>query len=384
MTDSMSLGESLPQGVHTRVLDNGNGLSMHVLEAGASDPQRPLILLLHGFPELAFSWRRVLPALAEAGYWAVAPDQRGYGWTTGWDDRYEGDPKSFWMPNLVADVVGLTRALGARSVAMIVGHDFGAPVAAWCALLRPELFQSVVLMSAPFGGPPRPLANNQASPMQAMQHQLAQLSPPRKHYHGYYSTSRAAADFQQAPQGVHELLRAYYHVKSADWAGNRPHPLTAWSAQELAKLPTYYVMNLHEDMAETVAPHAPDRAQVEACSWLPDRQLRIYSDAFARTGFQGGLLWYRAANELACISQLAHYAGHRIRVPACFIAGKSDWGTYQAPGAFESMASTGCTDLRGIHLIEGAGHWVQQEQSASVNVVLLRFIEDVLSANKRA
>jgi pimeloyl-ACP methyl ester carboxylesterase len=87
--ESSDLRASLPDGVRSRVVDNGNGLSMHLLEAGVPGMQRPLVILLHGFPELAFSWRRVLPALAEAGFWAVAPDQRGYGETTGWDARYE-------------------------------------------------------------------------------------------------------------------------------------------------------------------------------------------------------------------------------------------------------------------------------------------------------
>jgi pimeloyl-ACP methyl ester carboxylesterase len=366
---------SLPRGVRSRMLDNGNGLSMYLLEAGAEGTPRPLVILLHGFPELAFSWRRVLPALAAAGFWVVAPDQRGYGRTTGWDPRFDGDPQSYWMLNLVEDIVGLTHSLGAKSVATIVGHDFGAPVAAWCALLRPEIFRSVVLMSAPFAGPPRPLTDRTVSPMLSMQRELARLSPPRKHYHWYYSTPDAGAEMCRAPQGLHAFLRAYYHVKSADWSANRPHPLAAWSAQELAKLPTYYVMNLHEGMAETVAPHAPSPSQVELCRWLPEEELRIYSDAFKRTGFQGGLLWYRAANEPECISSLAQYTGQRIKVPACFMAGSSDWGTYQVPGALESMVSTSCAQFQGVELIDGAGHWVQQEQSQRVNALLFRFIE---------
>jgi pimeloyl-ACP methyl ester carboxylesterase len=379
ITESGIPSGSLPPGVRSRVLDNGNGLSIHLLEAGADAVRRPLVILLHGFPELGFSWRHVLPALAEAGFWVVAPDQRGYGWTTGWDPRFDGDPKSFWMLNLVEDVVGLTRALGVKSVATIVGHDFGAPVAAWCALTRPEMFRSVALMSAPFAGPPRPLTDLDGSPMQSMQRDLARLSPPRKHYHLYYSTPRAEADLRQASQGVHGFLRAYYHVKSADWQGNRPYPLAGWNAKELAKLPTYYVMNIHEGMAETVAPHAPDQSQVESCRWLPDQELRIYSDAFARTGFQGGLLWYRGANEPECIARLAQYAGQRISVPACFIAGSSDWGTYQVPGALESMTSTSCARFQGAHLVDGAGHWVQQEQSERVNALLLRFMANYAS-----
>ena len=112
------------------------------------------MLLLHGFPELAFSWRKVMPVLAEAGYHVIAPDQRGYGRTTGWDPDYDGDLASFRLPNLVRDALGLVSAFGYRSVDAVIGHDFGSSVAAWCALIRPDVFRSVVMMSAPFGGPP--------------------------------------------------------------------------------------------------------------------------------------------------------------------------------------------------------------------------------------
>lgn len=120
--------------VRSRLLENGNGLNMHVLEAGFEAENRPCVLLLHGFPELAYSWRKVLPALAAAGFHAVAPDQRGYGRTTGWDDRYDGDLASFHLLNLVKDTLGLVRALRLGSVASVIGHDFGSPVAAWCTV----------------------------------------------------------------------------------------------------------------------------------------------------------------------------------------------------------------------------------------------------------
>ena len=139
--------------VRSRLIANGNGLNMHVVEAGFETANRPCVLLLHGFPELAFSWRKVLPALAAAGFYAVAPDQRGYGRTTGWDGRYDGDVGSFHLLNLVKDMVGLVSALQLQNVASVIGHDFGAPVAAWCALLHPEIFRSAILLSAPFGGP---------------------------------------------------------------------------------------------------------------------------------------------------------------------------------------------------------------------------------------
>ena len=125
----------LPAGVRSRIVAGVNGLDMHVLEAGFEEPERPCLLLLHGFPELAFSWRKVMVPLAAAGYHVVAPDQRGYGRTRGWDGDYDGDLASFRVLNLVRDALALVSGLGLRRVAAVIGHDFGSPVAAHCALV---------------------------------------------------------------------------------------------------------------------------------------------------------------------------------------------------------------------------------------------------------
>src|SRR3954463_12158024 len=234
----------LPPGIRSRFVENINGLRMHVLEAGFETRGRPCVLLLHGFPELAYSWRKLMPVLAEAGYHVIAPDQRGYGRTTGGDASYDGDLNSFRLLNLVRDALGLVAAFGYRSIDAVVGHDFGSSVAAWCALVRPDVFRSVVLMSAPFAGPPALPFNTADAPAPKVEdpvhRDLAALPRPRKHYQWYYSMREANADMQFAPQGLHAFLRAYYHHKSADWPGNVPAPLRGWSAGELAKLPTYY------------------------------------------------------------------------------------------------------------------------------------------------
>jgi pimeloyl-ACP methyl ester carboxylesterase len=351
-----------------------------VLEAGYETRGRACVLLLHGFPELAYSWRKVMPALAAAGYHVIAPDQRGYGRTTGWDANYDGDLNSFRLLNLVRDALGLVSAFGYRSVVSVVGHDFGSFVAAWCALVRPDVFRSVALMSAPFAGAP-PLPFNTSDAPQApklddpVHRELAALPRPRKHYQWYYSTRQANADMHRAPQGVHDFLRAYYHHKSADWKGNTPYPLKSWSASELAKLPTYYVMDLAKNMAETVAAEMPDTAAIAANKWLPDSELSFYSAEYARTGFQGGLQWYRCGTSGAFTAELETFSGRTIDVPSCFISGKHDWGTYQRPGIFEAMQSTACTHMIGCHLVDGAGHWVQQEQAEQVSHVLLQFLK---------
>src|ERR1700736_2074926 len=210
----------LPAGIRSRVVENINGLSMHVLEAGYETKGRPCLLLLHGFPELAYSWRKVMPQLAEAGYHVIAPDQRGYGRTSGWDANYDGDLASFRLLNLVRDALGLVSAFGYHHVDAVVGHNFGSGVAAWCALVRPDVFRSVVLMSAPFAGAPRLAFDTADAPPQPtredpVHRELAALPRPRKHYQWYYSRREANADMWRAPQGVHDFLRAYYHHKSA-------------------------------------------------------------------------------------------------------------------------------------------------------------------------
>jgi pimeloyl-ACP methyl ester carboxylesterase len=232
--------------IRSRMLENGNGLNMHVLEAGFESAQRPCVMLLHGFPELAYSWRKVLPALAAAGFHAIAPDQRGYGRTSGWDSRYDGDLGSFHLLNLVKDRRALVTALGVGSVAAVIGHDFGSPSA----------------------------------------------------------------------------------------------------------------------------------ADVAACTWLPDDELHVYSSEFSRTSFQGGLQWYRNMTEADGVAQLQRFFGRRIEVPCCFIAGKSDWGPYQSPGALQAMESSACGRYRGSHFIAGAGHWVQQEQPAAVSELLIQFLAE--------
>ena len=343
----------------SRFVDSVNGLRMHMLEAGA--PGQPCVLLLHGFPELSYSWRKVMPALAAAGFHVLAPDQRGYGRTTGWDGRYDGDLRSFRILNVVEDAVSLLSALQIGQ-AHVVGHDFGSPVAAYAALIRPDVFRSVVLMSAPFGGPPSVL------PSAEIHRELASLG--RKHYQWYYSTREADADMRDCPRASRPPARLL-SLQERGLGGNRPHPLKSWNAPELAKLPTYYVMALDTNMAETVAPEMPKHA----AAWLTDEELAVYAETFRKTGFQGGLQWYRCGTAPDFIAELIGLSGRSIDVPSLFIAGAADWGIYQVPGALERMQRQACTQMRGCHLLPGAGHWVQQEQPEAVARLLLDFLK---------
>ena len=204
---------TIPTGIRSRQIANVNGMTVHILEAGYETPGRPAILLLHGFPELAYSWRKVMPSLAAAGYHVIAPDQRGYGRTIGWDDSYDADPDPFRMLNMTRDAIGLVYALGHRSVAMIVGHDAGAPVASWSALIRPDIFRSITIMSSPFEGAPSlpfDTANGAPPPPPAitddqLDAELAKLNPPRKYYQNYLRTHGANDDMLHATQGLHAL-----------------------------------------------------------------------------------------------------------------------------------------------------------------------------------
>ena len=247
--------DRLPSGIRSVFCDGVNGLRMHYLGAGWENGTAPVLLLLHGFPEVAYSWRKVMPALAEAGYRVIAPDQRGYGRTTGWDPHYDCDLSKYNMPNLVQDLCDLLGKLEIQSVGAVVGHDFGSSVAAFCALSRPDIFKSVALMSAPFSGVPKDVGTAQHADIDLS---LAELPTPRKHYQRYYSTAQANHDMMGAAQGLKQFLRDYFFSKSADWIGNKPYPLSSWSADELAKMPTYYIMHQNHDIAETAAEYQVD------------------------------------------------------------------------------------------------------------------------------
>jgi pimeloyl-ACP methyl ester carboxylesterase len=385
---------TIPPGIRSRALANVNGLTVHVLEAGFDrSGSRPAVLLLHGFPELAFSWRKVMLPLAAAGYHVIAPDQRGYGRTTGWDDSYDADPDPFRMLNMVRDAMALVYALGHRTVAMIVGHDAGAPVAAWAALVRPDVFRTVTLMSSPFEGPPSipfDTSNGAATPRPAptddeLDAELAKLNPPRKYYQNYQRTPVANDNMRHARQGLHAFFRAYYHYKSADWKGNNPHPLKARIAEEMAQLPTYYVMDKDKGMAETVEPFMPSPEDIATCKWLTEAEVDVYATEYGRTGFNGALQGYRVrrGSDPKSVAEMRTFAGRSIDVPAMYIAGKSDWGVYQTPGAVDRMQKSACSRMVGFHLIDGAGHWVQQEQPEQVHARLLAFLREHAPADSK-
>lgn len=387
----------LPAGVSSRFVKT-DVLNFHILESvpelpsGAARP--PLVLCVHGFPELAYSWRYVLPQLAAAGYYAVAFDQRGYGRTHS-PDRKSIPGHTFRPLSLIKDAITLVYALGYTQIHTLVGHDFGAVTATFLTLARgstvpPDLVKSLVLMSHPYKGVPHIPFNSAPnsslpspskaitptpSPYQKLHDtdihtHLAELAKPRKHYKWYYCT-RPSADEMTHPVGqpMHDFMRGYFHLKSADWNKNVPHPLSSWTADQLEKMPHYYIMPLHKNMREAVEQDMHDQPRSSyGQRWLSDADLDIYCAEYARNGFGPAMNWYRVQTNPEAASDVHVFAGRKLSVPMKFIAGAADWGTYQEPGAVEAMETTepwgsvekGC--YLGTVLVESAGHWVNQEQ----------------------
>lgn len=243
-------------------------------------------------------------------------------------------------------------------------------------------------MSHPFKGTPKlpfntinepPSTTPKPNPLLAVLTDLAKLPEPRKHYSVYYSSAAANEEMTNPTEDLHSFLRGYFYLKSADWEGNNPHPLTSFSASELAKLPYYYVMPLASTMRTAVTTAISNEPATTITSkssrWLPDSELAVYAAEWTRNGFQGGLNWYRISTTGLAARELELWAGKKIEVPSLFVSGKSDWGMWQEPGAVEAMeAGVSCADYRGTVVVEGAGHWVQQEQPEVLVQEVLKFL----------
>jgi pimeloyl-ACP methyl ester carboxylesterase len=304
-----------------------NGIEMHVAECGKG----PLVLMCHGWPELWYSWRHQLVALAEAGFHAAAPDMRGYGGTSAPDD-----PAQYTILHTAGDIVALAAALG-HSRALIVGHDWGAPVAWHCALMRPDLFPAVVGMSVPHRrrGPRPPL-------------ETLRRGGRGDYYYFYFQEKAADEEFSRDPRFT--IARILYIG-----AGETPREEK---------------LSLYVDRTQGFLGSA--RAPVPPLAWLSDADLDVFADAYRKSGFRGGLDWYHNIDRNWELT--APFDGATIAQPALFIAGANDAIITGSLGryALEELPNV-APRLEGKILIEGAGHWVQQERPADVNAALIDF-----------
>jgi pimeloyl-ACP methyl ester carboxylesterase len=384
---------TLPSGVRAHLVPNVNGLTVNFLEAGFETPGRPLVLMLHGFPNLAYSWRKVMPALAAAGYYVVAPDCRGFGRTAGWDDSWDADPSPFLALNLVRDQIALVSALGYHSTAMMVGHDQGSLIAALGALIRPDMFPRLTLIGGGFNGPPSfPFNSANGAPVPhadftnaELDAEYAKLDPPRKGYREYWASPEADRDMKRVPQGMTNFFRAFYYMKSADFPGNQNlRPLHAVhtakeAALQNAQMPEYYVMRRDRGMPETVVVAMPDAAYIKACKWLTEPECEVYGLEYARSGWTGALHEYRHRRNDSYPPTLAEqltFSGRTIDVPTQVIAGKEDWGANRTVGGPMNIGKTGYTQFKGVHMVAGAGHWAHEEQPEQVSQLLTGFLRE--------
>jgi pimeloyl-ACP methyl ester carboxylesterase len=297
-----------------RTIDT-NGIKMHIAEAG----QGSLVLLLHGFPELWYSWRHQLPALAAAGYHAVAPDIRGYGGTDA-----PAEVESYTMRNHTADAVGILDALGEKT-AVVIGHDWGAPMAWHCALLHPERFTAVVALSVPH------MPRGPAAPIQLMKQVFA-----NNFFYILYFQEPGLAE-AELEADVRRSMRLLLYSASGD------------------------------------APQGAARSQKpKEAPWLTEADLDYFTSEFKRTGFRGGLNRYRNMDrDWYDLPQLA-YA--KVQQPALFITGDRD--LVLAFSSIDAMKAS-VPNLRRMVTLAGCGHWTQQERPAEVNAALIEFLEEV-------
>jgi pimeloyl-ACP methyl ester carboxylesterase len=313
---------------HHRI-EQVNGVRIHTVEAG----EGPLVLLVHGFPESWYSYRHQLPVLAEAGYRAVAIDVRGYG-------RSSAPPaiEAYRMLALVGDNVGLVAALGATE-AVVVGHDWGAPIAWNSALLRPDVFRAVAGLSVPFSpaGDTRPSDAFRA------------MGGGEEFYIEYFQQpGRAEAELDA---DVRQWLLGFYFSASGD-ARARPDGT-------IATIPHGALMGDRFSYPDGMP------------AWLSDADLDVYAGEFERTGFTGGLNKYRNVDR--DWEDLLVFRGRSIDVPALFIGGERDGPTIWGQRAIDRFPKT-LPKLRDSLILPGCGHWTQQERADDVNAALLGFL----------
>jgi pimeloyl-ACP methyl ester carboxylesterase len=328
----------------TEQLEHGqvevNGISVHTVSVG----QGPLVIFCHGFPESWYSWRHQLPVVAEAGFRAMALDMRGYGGTSA-----PAAVEAYSMSHIVGDVVGAVAAAGEKQ-AVVVGHDWGAMVAWYSALMRPDVFRAVAALSVPYVAPipalPEGLTMNDV---------MRQVAGDREYYRLFFlEPGVAEADLEA---DVDRSLLSFLYTISGDIVTDGVHT-SGWEG--------YF------PKAPSIVEHLvrPDKLP----PWLTEEDLAFYASEFSRTGFRGGLNWYRNIKELPTI--LAPFVGAAIKQPALYLAGEYDLIAGNTEEALANLPAQ-VPGLRNMKVFSGAGHWLQQERAAEVNEELVAFLKSL-------
>jgi pimeloyl-ACP methyl ester carboxylesterase len=306
-----------------------NGVELNVVEAGTG----PAVVLCHGFPELSYSWRHQIPTLAEAGYRVIAPDQRGYGKSSQPEAISDYD-----ITHLTGDLIGLLDALG-EDKAVFVGHDWGSMVVWQMALLHPERMNAVVGMSVPY------LHRGPMPPIQMMRNVFGD-----NFFYILY--------FQEPGVAEAELGRD---------AATTMRKLLAGAIVREGELPD--PSNFAND-GRGFAERMPEPEKLP--DWLSQEELDHYAAEFTRTGFRGGVNWYRNMDRNWELTEAV--GDNKVQMPSLFIGGKLDPVLVMTP---PDMGVEWLSDHRGTVIIDGAGHWVQQEKPDEVNAALIGFLDDV-------
>ena len=312
-----------------------NGIRMHVAEAGSG----PLVIMCHGFPESWYSWRHQLEAFANAGFHAVAPDMRGYGQT----DRPEAIDQ-YTLLHLVGDIVGVLDALG-ESTAVVAGHDWGAPVAWHAALMRPDRFRAVIGLSVPYRPPrggPRPTS-------------VMPQTDDAIFYQLYFQTPGVAE--KELERNPRETIRKILFWGSG--AGRSTPVEVGGGGGGMVR----------RDGGFLAAPDAPATLP----GWITEADIDFYAGEFARTGFRGGLNWYRNIDRNWEL--LAPYSGAKVTVPALYVAGDRDLVVgFRGMEKLLPALKMFVPNLRETIMLPGCGHWTQQERADEVNAAMLKFL----------
>jgi pimeloyl-ACP methyl ester carboxylesterase len=315
---------------------DANGISIHTVSVG----EGPLVVFCHGFPESWYSWRHQLPVVAAAGFRAVALDMRGYGRTTAPEAT-----GAYTLSHMIGDVVGVVAALGERQ-AVVVGHDWGAPVAWYSALMRPDVFRAVVGMSVPYVAPTiLPAGVTITGRMRET------AGADRQYYRLYFQEPGVAEANLEAD--IDRTVRGFLYSISGDVVTDGVFD-RGWDG--------YFPIG-QDFMQQLVVPETLP-------AWLTEDDVKVYVADLTRSGFHGGLSWYRNYHTQPAI--LGPFVGTTITAPSMYISGDNDLIAANPP-ALEKFP-TSLPGLRGVHVLPDAGHWIQQERPEQVTDALVAFL----------